>query len=93
MLGWKLYQASKPGVVRSGRRVSEWIGRGLRSWARGRLGRALWGRKEREERQKINLSGVDCQALEEEHIIASENQLSKGSVAVPSLGKAISTFL
>lgn len=25
----------------------------------------VWGRKEREEKQKINLSGVGCQALEE----------------------------
>jgi hypothetical protein len=57
-------------------------------WEVGARTHALWGRKERKERQKINLSGVDCQALEEEHIIAS-----KGSVTVPSLGKAISTFL
>lgn len=53
----------------------------------------MWGRKEREERQKISVSGVNCQALEEWHIRASENQLSKGSVTAPSLGKAISTFL
>lgn len=69
-LGWKLYQASKPGVVRTGPRVSKWIGMGRTEepgkWEEVGAGtHGVWGRKEREEKQKINLSGVGCQALEE----------------------------
>lgn len=57
-------------MVRTGPRVSKWIGMGRTEepgkWEEVGAGtHGLWGRKEREEKQKINLSGVVCQALEE----------------------------
>lgn len=53
-------RASQEWLERTGPRVSGWIQVG--NWGAGKVGgwagaRGVWGRKEREERQKMNLSG------------------------------------
>jgi hypothetical protein len=42
----------------------------------------------RGERGKQFLNVIKCQALEEVHVVASQNHLSRGTIMVPLFGKS-----